>query len=272
MNILLIAGHGAGDPGACGCGYEEADLTREVVGILADKLQGYADIDVYPMDHSAYHDLSVGDLQVNWTDYDYVLEVHFNAFNGQACGTEIYTTRLEEYADAEECIMNHMSKYFDVRGVKEMNFNVIYSAKKAGVSSALLEVCFIDNQDDMDTYENNKDGVVQTIADGIIEGFSLDGGQPKPEPEPKPEPSPEPEPTPEPPMEKIYKNGSTPEPVYCNQYMTEQIGELSPYEECVSMGTYQGLTIVRYEVDGTRDSEGNYDEKIGFVSYDGIQE
>lgn len=269
MNILLIAGHGAGDPGACGCGYEEADLTREVVGILADKLSGYADIDVYPMDHSAYHDLHCGDLQVNWQDYDYVLEVHFNAFNGQACGTEIYTTRIEQSADVEECIMDKMGEYFDVRGVKEMNFDVIYSAKRAGVSSALLETCFIDNEDDMDTYINNTDGVVQAIADGIIEGFGLNGDEPKPQPEPEPTPEPQPEPQPEPPMEKIYKNGSTPEPVYCNQYMTEQIGELSPYEECVSMGTYQGLTIVRYEVDGTRDSEGNYDEKIGFVEYDG---
>lgn len=198
MDILLIAGHGAGDPGACGCGYEEADLTREVVEILADKLQGYADISVYPMDHSAYHDLHCGDLQVNWTNYDYVLEVHFNAFNGEACGTEIYTTRIEEYSDAEECIMDHMGEYFDVRGVKEMNFDVIYSAKRAGVSSALLEVCFIDNEDDMETYVDNTDGVVQSIADGIIEGFHLDGSEPGPEPEPEPEPTPEPEPEPEP--------------------------------------------------------------------------
>lgn len=277
MDILLIAGHGAGDPGACGCGYEEADLTREVVSMLADKLQGYADIDVYPMDHSAYHDLHYGSLQVNWTDYDYVLEVHFNAFNGDACGTEIYTTRIEECADVEECIMNHMGEYFDVRGVKEMNFDVIYSAKRAGVSSALLETCFIDNEDDMNTYENDKDAVIQSIANGIIEGFHLDGEQPQPQPQPQPEPEPQPspEPTPEPspiPGEHIYRNGSTPEPVYCNQYMTDKIGELSPYETCVCIGTYEGLYIVRYEVDGSRDSEGNYDEKIGFVSYDGIQE
>lgn len=29
MKILLIAGHGDGDCGALGCGYEEANLTRE---------------------------------------------------------------------------------------------------------------------------------------------------------------------------------------------------------------------------------------------------
>jgi hypothetical protein len=265
MNILLIAGHGAGDPGACAQGYEEADLTREVVSILADKLEGYADVEVYPIEHSAYHDLSIGDLQVNWTDYDYVLEVHFNAGGGE--GTEIYVTRIEEGTDAEECIMNHLENYFTVRGVKRMNFNVIYSAKKAGVSSALLETCFIDSESDMDTYENDTDGVVQAIADGIIEAFGLGGGD-KPQPEPTPEPQPEPQP--EPSMEKIYQNGSTAEPVYCNQYMTEQIGELSPYERCVCIGTYEGLYVVRYKIDATEDDEGNYDEKIGFVAYDGI--
>ena len=31
MNVLLIAGHGNGDSGAIGNGYEEAELTREFV-------------------------------------------------------------------------------------------------------------------------------------------------------------------------------------------------------------------------------------------------
>ena len=44
MKILLIAGHGAGDPGACACGYKEADLTREVATTLQAKLKTYADV------------------------------------------------------------------------------------------------------------------------------------------------------------------------------------------------------------------------------------
>ena len=39
MKILLISGHGAGDVGAVGNGYREADLTREVVNLLAPKLR-----------------------------------------------------------------------------------------------------------------------------------------------------------------------------------------------------------------------------------------
>ena len=47
MKILLIAGHGAGDPGASGCGYREANLTRELVNLIAPKLRKYAIVDVY---------------------------------------------------------------------------------------------------------------------------------------------------------------------------------------------------------------------------------
>lgn len=73
--------------------------------------------------------------------------------------------------------------------------------------------------------------------------------------------------------ERIYQNGSTPEPVYSNYYLTEQIGTLNPYERCVCIDVYEGRPMVRYEVDGTRDSEGNFDEKIGFVEWTGgIQE
>ena len=46
MKILLIAGHGAGDPGASGCGYREANLTRELVNLIAPKLRKYAIVDV----------------------------------------------------------------------------------------------------------------------------------------------------------------------------------------------------------------------------------
>ena len=249
MNILLIAGHGAGDTGACGCGYEEADLTREVVSMLADKLQDYANIDIYPMDHSAYHDLSVGDLQVNWTDYDYVLEIHFNAGGGE--GTEIYVTRIEEGTDTEETIMSHLEDYFTVRGVKRMNFNVIYSAKKAGVSSALLEVCFIDNEDDMNTYENNKDEVVQAIAEGIKEGFDLyeeiDGGDIEPSDDLE--------------IPYRYQNGSTFEDVFSDTESTNKIGYLNKYENVPCLGVYKNRAIVLYKVDNSE----NY--KIGFCKW-----
>ena len=98
MKILLIAGHGQGDCGATGCGYKEADLTREVVSLVKAKLSSYATVEV-------------ADMSVNWLNsraklplngVNYVLEVHFNACvndakgNGITTGTEIYVTTSEK--------------------------------------------------------------------------------------------------------------------------------------------------------------------------------
>lgn len=176
MKILLISGHGAGDSGAVGNGYKEADLTREVVNILKNKLSNYAQVEVYNQSRNAFKDVGNGALQVNWSNYNYVFEVHFNAGGGK--GTEIYTTREEKAKTVEQKVMDKLGQYFTVRGVKEKNFNVIYSAKKSGVSSALLETCFIDNANDMNIYQSNKDEICQAIAEGIAEGFGLKAGEP----------------------------------------------------------------------------------------------
>lgn len=171
MKILLIAGHGAGQPGAVGNGYREVDLTREVVSMLKPKLDGYATVDIYPTSNNAFQDVQKGRPAVNFANYDYVLEIHFNA--GDGVGTEIYVTSKEAKYDVEQNIMNSMSKLYKNRGVKRTDFLVISEAKRRGVSSALLEVCFIDNVSDMNIYATKKDEVVQSIADGIIGGFGL---------------------------------------------------------------------------------------------------
>ena len=59
------------------------------------------------------------------------------------------------------------------RDVKRKNFDVIQAAKKAGVSSALLEVCFLDDPDDMAVYAANKDAAAKAIAEGICSGFGI---------------------------------------------------------------------------------------------------
>lgn len=65
--------------------------------------------------------------------------------------------------------MEKLSEFFNVRGVKKKNFNVIKKVRDAGTSSALIEVCFIDNSEDMEIYEKNKEKICQAIANGIQE-------------------------------------------------------------------------------------------------------
>ena len=173
MRILLIAGHGAGDSGAVGNGYKEADLTREVVSLLAPKLGQLCRVDIADISKNWYEYLK--SHTYNFRNYDYVLEIHFNSYDSLATGTEIYVTTSENGIGVETAIVQQMCAAvgYKNRGVKRKNYDVISAVKAQGVSSALLEVCFIDSTADIKTYQSRKNDIVNAIVSGIAEGFGL---------------------------------------------------------------------------------------------------
>lgn len=184
MKVLLIAGHGAGDSGAVGNGYKEADLTRKIVAALEPKLKKYCSVGVYPTSRNAYDDVQNGTFANHVPggirSYNYVFEVHLNSSaddpdgNGVTTGTEIYITSAEERYTVETAILKNVcSMGFRNRGVKRKDFSVIATCKNYGVSSALLESCFIDDQDDVDLLVPNIDKLAQKVVNGIAEGFGL---------------------------------------------------------------------------------------------------
>ncbi len=184
MKVLLIAGHGAGDSGAVGNGYKEADLTRKIVAALEPKLKKYCSVDVYPTSRNAYDDVQNGTFTNHVPggirSYNYVFEVHLNSSaddpdgNGVTTGTEIYITSAEEGYTVETAILENVcSMGFRNRGVKRKDFSVIATCKNYGVSSALLESCFIDDQDDVDLLVPNIDKFAQKVVYGIADGFGL---------------------------------------------------------------------------------------------------
>ena len=172
MRILLISGHGAGDCGAVGNGLKEANLTRELVNLVAVELKKYASVSIYDKSRNAYKDAKNGKLNI--PSCGYALEIHFNAHsNVKAHGTEIYITTSEKGYSVEKKMLKRLEKYFTNRGVKRNNFLVIRKIKNKGISSALLEVCFISNKDDIEVYKKNKVQIGKDIAVAIAEGFGL---------------------------------------------------------------------------------------------------
>lgn len=183
MKILLISGHGAGDPGAVSQFGKEADETIYMVKEIKKTLSAYAQVDLYPTERNAYKDAKAGKLAVDFGNYGYVLEVHFNSGaadlkgNGRTTGTEIYVTTAEKTVGVETKIVQSIAALgFKNRGVKRTNFTVIYRAKAAGVSSALLEVCFIDDKDDMSAYAAKKTQIAAAVANAIATQFGLKKG------------------------------------------------------------------------------------------------
>lgn len=184
--ILLISGHGASDPGAIGVhkgvSYKEADLTRELTLMISKALEDHYVVEVerYPSDRNAYHDLMSNNLAMPLSGYTYILEVHFNAIrankDGDIKGAEIYPAAGRKDTAAESYILQYIQSVgMDVdRGKKKYDWAVISNAQRKGSPAALLEVCFIDDEDDMSLYLQKKKEIAQAIAKGIAEGFWIE--------------------------------------------------------------------------------------------------
>ena len=176
MKILLIAGHGAGDPGAIGCGYREADLTRELVSLIKPLLSDYADVTVYDFSRKMAADLKNG-VKFNFKNYDYVFEVHFNAASATAKGTEILRHLKASERSENRLILQNMSVLgFTNRDVKPRSDLIVMNTCYAqSVLYALFETCFISNENDMILYQSCKKQVAEAVVDGIVKGFNLKG-------------------------------------------------------------------------------------------------
>lgn len=182
MNILLIAGHGNGDPGACGCGYQEANETRRMAAAVKPKLEAYGfDVVLFDTMQNAFDTLRYGG-SLPLAGVEYVAEFHLNAGvsdavgNGATTGTEILVHSSEGGTSVEETVLQKIcSLGFKNRGVKKRSDLLVMNTVFAnGISHALIETCFVDDADDMMLYEQNFDAIASAIASGIAEGFGME--------------------------------------------------------------------------------------------------
>jgi N-acetylmuramoyl-L-alanine amidase len=133
---------------------------------------------------------------------DFAVSIHFNGFeNESANGTECYVPYGEKAANIEVGFYNCLTKFFKERKPfarssgtknhakifdKKMNiatkkfdavsketdyFGFIRTAWQNGLSADLLEVCFLTNRKDFDTYWRNREDIADGLAKAIVEGF-----------------------------------------------------------------------------------------------------
>lgn len=185
MNLLLIAGHGAGDPGAVWNGRREADETRRLAADLQRALGGRCTVARYPEDRNAYSDYQSGNLTgtAQFSQYDAVLELHFNACadgtDGKLKGAEAYVTTTETDTALASALCKALESLgFPNRGVKRKNWAVIAAARRQGVPAVLLEVCFLDDGDDMALYDRRYDEVAAALADAAVKALGWKGEKP----------------------------------------------------------------------------------------------
>ncbi len=186
--LLLIAGHGEGDPGAISKWGKEADLTRDLANMVQLSFTN-TDLKVcmYDQGKDAYQQSKKGN-RPRYEDYDAVLEIHFNAkFNkdengdGRFTGTGgyVHTGATQSQRLGEKIVKNieklGLKRWQIVQGDDLLNMNNCYNL---GIPYFLLETAFLDDGDDMKWYNAHKSGVSRAIADGIKSFFGLSQNEP----------------------------------------------------------------------------------------------
>ncbi|HEL1838370.1 TPA: LysM peptidoglycan-binding domain-containing protein [Streptococcus suis] len=165
---LVICGHGQGpstyDPGAVNAklGITEAGKVRELAKAMA-KYSG-STID-YITDQNVYAYQSISSLGKG---YDSTTELHFNAFNGQARGTEVLIQSSLSADKEDMAILNTLGRYFTNRGIKKVDW--LYNANQAanrGYTYRLVEIAFIDNEQDMVIFASKKDEIARGLVSAI---------------------------------------------------------------------------------------------------------
>ena len=191
MRIGVNAGHTITGPGSGAVGIiNESTETRAVGNALMDllKANGHEVVNCTidkASSQNAY--LAQAVEMANRQDLDYFISFHFNAYNGKGHGVEVYTYEGRQFADALEVCKNISNLGFANRGVK--NGTGLYVVKKTKAKSMLIEVCFVDNVEDVETYKRVG---ANTIAEAVYKAIAytnVDTVQPQPTPAPTPQPA-----------------------------------------------------------------------------------
>ena len=184
MYIFLTAGHPmyAGAKGIL----DETVVDRAVSSELASILRSMGHTVKY-YNSENIKDYVVETSMANQENFDWYIDIHCNASNGQGHGTEtlVYTDNKPQ---AHKISANISKLGFYNRGVKTRTG--LYILKHTKAKALLVECFFIDNKTDCDLY--NKVGphaIAKAIAEGLT-GTTSTSTIPTPSPAPTPTPAP----------------------------------------------------------------------------------
>lgn len=173
-HIFLSAGHSNMDPGAIGNGYKEADLTKELRGLVACEIIKHTDITLTLDNDGQTSGETANKIGLISKEGDVLCDIHFNAGTPAATGTEVLIP--ETYTPKEHTIAAELSAGISqILGIKNRGVKTeADSARKRLVfmrpkgRNLLIEVCFISNPTDIKSYQSHKTEVAQFVAKTLI--------------------------------------------------------------------------------------------------------
>ena len=174
MKIGINCGHTISGPGFGAVGaIKESEHTRQVGYALMGQLRAAgaetADCTIDRADTQMEY-LQTAVALANREDLDWFISIHFNASPAhQGQGVEIYTYEGRKYEEAVNICANLAELGLKNRGVKKGTG--LYVVRRSKAKAMLVEVCFCDNQDDVNIYRKaGAEAVAEAICKGICGG------------------------------------------------------------------------------------------------------
>lgn len=182
MKVVISAGHSAEVRGATGYLDEFDENVRVTMQVAKELRRDGVEVVTFVDETSTSQDENletIVNFHNNQGEHDLDVSVHFNWSGVGASGSEVYYVTQEELAGELSAAMAFHMQIPD-RGAKYGNLYFLNNTREKAV---LLEVCFVDNEDDADSYRTNFDDVCRAISD-TIQGV---GGSEVPERPERPE-------------------------------------------------------------------------------------
>ena len=166
--LFVIAGHGAGDPGASGNGFTEAERVR----VLAKRIKelGGGNVILGDLSRDYYRDNGVSTLNLPG-EYE-IVELHMDAGQATARGGHVIIYSGFQADDYDKALADMLTDILPGRSqmiVRRDNLANPERAAMRGYGYRLVEFGFITNAEDVEIFNTRMDD----IAGGVLAAFGI---------------------------------------------------------------------------------------------------
>lgn len=176
MRLYVICGHGAGDPGACGNGYSEAERVRAIGARIA--ALGGPSVTLLDTSRNWYADKGIRSLSI--PSGDALVELHMDSAGAGARGAHVIIAGGVGGPDRyDRALADGLCAIFPGRAnriVERTDLANPNRAKARGINYRLAENGFITDAHDVETFNSRLD----EIAGAYLEAFGIASGSAAP--------------------------------------------------------------------------------------------
>lgn len=166
-NWLGDAGHGGKDAGASYNGRKESNDVLRLATRVGELMRANGENFAITRTSDKFLELSERTSIENRGNYDYFISFHRNAFSpNKAKGVETYSlSTTGKGRELATKVQDNLNKIFFDRGVKTSNFYVL---RKTKCPAILIEVGFIDSDEDNKIFDQKFEEIAQAITKACL--------------------------------------------------------------------------------------------------------